>query len=107
MNEMVIEDNLRLKKEYTYQTLCVMCAATEKSVRHIFFECLVANHVWNSFNKWSRIISAHHNQTKQHFDQFCISGLNNKANLVSKIIRVVFLKCIWEQMNIIVINNGL
>ena len=87
-------------------TLCALCQTKEESCQHLFVECTHALWVWNVCHKWIGILSVQHNEIMIHFESFYLAQSNNKHNLIWRGVWAAVVRCIWEQRNSIVFDQG-
>jgi len=85
---------------------CVMCGGGIESAQHLFLDCTVAQRVWNRFLRWMGIAFVQHRELMYHFEQFHFPIFNHNQNLLWKGMWVAVVRCIWEQRNNIIFNQG-
>jgi len=87
-------------------TLCALCQTKEESCQHLFVECAHAQRVWNLCHRWIEILSVQHNEIMIHFESFYLAQSNNKHNQIWRGVWAAIVRCIWEQRNSIVFDQG-
>ena len=86
--------------------VCVMCCSENESVQHLFVACIVTQRIWDRSLRWVGILSVQHRDIQIHFEQFSLFHINYKQNLIWKGVWVAVVRCIWEQRNLIVFQQG-
>jgi len=85
--------------------LCPLCQLEEESSQHIFLHCKYAQWVWSECFKWIGTSTVQHNDL-MHFLNFYLFQATKKQNLVWKGVWVNVIRCIWDQRNLIVFQQG-
>ena len=87
-------------------TVCVMCMTQVETCQHLFIECKFAQQVWSLCLNRLGINLVQHNDPKTHCVSFHCVQANSKQNLVWKGIWAAIVRCIWDQRNFILFNQG-
>ena len=60
----------------------VICRRGDETIQHLFFNCISVGKIWNVCDKWTGIVTTHHNIPKKHFQQFRLPGLTKKKKTI-------------------------
>ena len=98
--------NLVRRQVMMLSTVCPLCNNKDETVQHVFFECIVAQKVWDNCDRWIGIHSVRHNKAGSHLMNFYLIWFNKKVNTVWKGMWLAIVWEIWRHRNNVVFNAG-
>jgi len=106
MGKLPARVNLSRRGVLLESTVCPLCQQEEKSCQHLFLECKHIQRVWSMCFQWLGISFVQHNDLKMHFQSFHLFQASNKQNPIWKGVWVDVIRCIWDQRNLIIFQQG-
>ena len=86
--------------------MCPLCQLQEETCQHLFMECSYAQKVWSLCMQWVDTSSAQQQNLKLHFQSFHLFQVGNKQNRIWKGVWVNIIRCLWDQRNLIIFQQG-
>ena len=86
--------------------ICSMCGEEEETTSHLFCTCRVAWLVWFKCFEWTGLASTNYWESKQHFLNFKMGGVNERVNQTWGCVWITVVGELWEHGNKRIFNSG-
>ena len=78
VDKLAIKTKLVIKGIHLGNALCELCAESEESIIHLFFDRKISKTVWGMCDQWVGVNTMHHNKPCANFQHFHLMQLNEK-----------------------------